>query len=118
MARGAAKQEALGHLHGVLTRVFQKTLDKYLAQMAVLDKFSNSDEEEFADEFLAAALAEMSEPSPAMLSAITKFLKDNEIAFDDEDVNKLSKTEEALNKRRAARSNVVQLTSLKAMGDE
>lgn len=118
MAKGAAKQEELGKLHSVLTRVFQRTLDKYLAQMAVLDKFESSDDPEFADDLLAAVIAEMGEPNPAMLSAITKFLKDNEIAFDDEDVGKLSRTEEALKSRREARTNVVQLTNLKAVGDE
>ena len=118
MAKGAAKQEALGGLHNVLTRVFQKTLDKYLADLAVLDKFQGSDDPDFADDFLVAALAEIKEPNPAMLGAISKFLKDNEIAFDDEDVDKLSKTEIALKARREARSNVTQLRLLPAVGDE
>ncbi len=115
MAKGAAKQEALGGLHSTLTKLFQKTLDRY---NQTLDSLEELDRDEVEDELLTELLSKGWEPNPAMLGAITKFLKDNEIAFDDEDVNKLSKTEEALKKRRDARTNVVSLTNLKAVGDE
>lgn len=116
MAKGAAKQEALGGLHRVLTTVFQKTLDTYLQKIEKEQELLNS--EDLEEEFLASLLEKGFEPNPAMLGAITKFLKDNEIAFDDADIDKLSKTEEALMKRREARSNVTQLRTLKAVGDE
>lgn len=115
MAKGAAKQEALGGLHSTLTKLFQKTLDNY---MLAADKIEELDAAGLEDEMLTELLSKGFEPNPAMLGAITKFLKDNEIAFDDEDVDKLSKTEEALKKRREQRSNVVQLSNLKAVGDE
>lgn len=116
MAKGAAKQEALGGLHKVLTTVFQRTLDNYIAKIEAEAKLLDSGDLE--DELLASILEKGFEPNPAMLGAITKFLKDNEIAFDDEDINKLSKTEQALKDRREARSNVTQLRTLKAVGDE
>lgn len=116
MAKGAAKQEALGGLHKVLTTVFQRTLDNYIAKIEAEAKLLNSDDIE--DELLASIMEKGFEPNPAMLGAITKFLKDNEIAFDDEDINKLSKTETALKARREARSNVTQLRLLPAVGEE
>jgi hypothetical protein len=116
MAKGAAKQEALGGLHKVLTIVFQRTLDTYLQKIEKEQELLCSDD--ISDELLAAIMDKGFEPNPAMLGAISKFLKDNEIAFDDEDVDKLSKTEIALKARREARSNVTQLRLLPAVGEE
>ena len=55
------------------------------------------------EEELVLALVELQEPNPAMLSAISKFLKDNDIGFDSEEVDALGETERRLAERREAR---------------
>ncbi len=116
MARGAAKEGDLGKVHSLITEVFTKVLDKYLRD---LDRVNTPpDAEDLSDELQAALSDAMAqEPNPAMLSAITKFLKDNSVSFDDEAVKGLSGLEAALEARRQNRSNVVALTTLKAVGD-
>lgn len=104
MAKGAAKEDALGKLHVTLTNVFIKVLEKYEADLTVSD-------EEIDDEVAETILA--TEPNPAMLSAISKFLKDNEIMYDTEELNKLSATERRLQELKQARgSKVVDLAGL------
>ena len=102
MAKGAATVETLGGLHSLLAKVFTKTLEKYLKELEVLDKLA--DGEEFEDELLVAMLAEMKEPNPAMLSALSKFLKDNDIGMDSDAVEELNSTERRLAESRARRA--------------
>lgn len=101
MAKGAATEKQLGAVHAMLARVFTKTLEKYEKQLDVLD---NLDRDTVAEDMLAV-ISELGEPNPAMLSAISKFLKDNDIGFDSEEVETLNSTERRLaeaRKRRAA----------------
>lgn len=99
MAKGAANEQSLGGLHSMLTRVFQKVLAKYEAQ---LDSLDNIDRDDVAEDILAM-IAEIAEPNPAMLSAIAKFLKDNDIGMDSEEVDELNATQRRLAERREAR---------------
>lgn len=99
MAKGAATEGTLGALHSQLARVFRLTLVKYERALEALDK-DPSDE---ISNDLIEALVEMQEPNPAMLSAISKFLKDNEIGFDSEELENLNSTQRRLQERRAAR---------------
>lgn len=92
MAKGAANEGALGKLHSKLATVFTKVLERYESK---LDELT---EDKLADEML-----EEFEPSPAMLSAIAKFLKDNEIGLDTEEVEKLNATERRLQEQREKR---------------
>jgi len=99
MAKGAANEKSLGGLHSALARVFTKVLEKYERNMSALDDIP-------ADEIEAEmlnTLIEMQEPNPAMLGAISKFLKDNDIGMDSEDVDKLNDTERRLAESRAKR---------------
>ena len=57
------------------------------------------------------------EPSPAMLSAISKFLKDNEITVDSAELNTLSAHEERLKNKKASRPNLQSITNLKVVGE-
>ena len=115
MAKGAATQSALGALHKKLAVVFERVLEKYIKRMEALETIDASDME---DEMLKELFEEGNEPNPAMLNAIAAFLKQNEIRFDDETVDRVSALQQSLNERREKRGNVVTLTQLKAVGDE
>lgn len=99
MAKGAAKEESLGRLHSHLANVFTKVLEKYERGLEALDAIPRDEVE--GD--LIEALMELSEPNPAMLSAISKFLKDNDIGMDTDEVEQLNATERRLAERREAR---------------
>lgn len=92
MAKGSAKEDALGALHAQLAVTFTRILEEYAERMEDVD---------------------FVEPSPAMMGAISKFLKDNSISFDTEEINQLSDTEQRLIARRNAREGLVNLTNLK-----
>lgn len=111
MATGAAKESQLGGLHSMLTRVFQKVLDKYERD---LDRIEAMSSEELGEE-----MADMlNEPNPAMLSAIAKFLKDNDIGMDSEAVDELNATQRRLADRREARKRAgINLSVVPAVGE-
>lgn len=109
MAKGASKETALGSLHVTLTKVFARVLEKYEKQMQALDTINPAD----LEEDMLSALMDMQEPNPAMLGAISKFLKDNEIMYDTEELTAMSAQERRLKDLRAARgSKVVSLQGL------
>lgn len=99
MAKGAAKEYTLGELHSQLARVFGLTLRKYERVLDVLEAESTDE----INEELVAALVDIQEPNPAMLSAVAKFLKDNNIGMDSEEIDALNSIERRLAERRAAR---------------
>jgi len=99
MSKGAANEYTLGALHSQLAKVFGLTLRKYERALEILDTESTDP----VSEDLVAALVEIQEPNPAMLSAVAKFLKDNDIGMDSEEINALNATERRLAERRAAR---------------
>jgi hypothetical protein len=105
MAKGAAREDKLGLLHSTLTRVFTRVLDRYLEQMEPVSNAALS--EEVTDEVL-----DLFEPNPAMLSAISKFLKDNEIMYDSEEIDQLSSTQRRLAEMKKKRGNVVTLDNI------
>jgi hypothetical protein len=109
MAKGAATETTMGTMHSLLAQIYIKTLEKYERQLVALDTIP---EGEFEAEMLEQLLA-IQEPNPAMLSAISKFLKDNDIMYDSEDVDKLSSQERRLQELRANRgAKVVSLRDL------
>lgn len=106
MAKGAANEHTLGKLHSHLARVFTKVLEKYERGMEAIDALPRDEvESELLEE-----LMKISEPNPAMLSAISKFLKDNDIGMDSDEVDQLNETErrlqEARKKRQASGMNL------------
>lgn len=109
MAKGAAKEKQLGALHAKITDVFIKVLSRYEER---LDKIESIDPDEFENEMLEELFNENAMPNPAMLSAVTKFLKDNEISFDTEKLAQLSDQERRLKERRDKRGTVVSLSTL------
>jgi hypothetical protein len=109
MATGAAKEKQLGALHSTITAVFIKVMKRYEER---LDKIETIDPSDFESEMLEELFSENAMPNPAMLSAVTKFLKDNEISFDNEKLAELSDQERRLAERREKRGNVVSLSTL------
>jgi hypothetical protein len=112
MAKGAAKEAALGGLHAQITNVFSKVMARYEQR---LDALEAPDLENIQADLLEELFDDAALPNPAMLGAITKFLKDNTIDFDNEQVEALSDQERRLADRRKNRGNVVGLTTLKAV---
>ena len=99
MAKKAAKEDALGELHSALTKVFQELLNQYEQEMH--------------------ANTNSPGPNPAMLAVITKFLKDNGIGMDSEEIEMLTSTERRLQERRAARKAAgINLSVVPLVGNE
>jgi hypothetical protein len=115
MAKGAATEKALGNLHAKLAAVFEKILLKYEQRLDAVDAVDPSDVE---DEMLKELLDEGAMPNPAMLNAIASFLKNNEIRFDDEQVDRISALKQGLEERRAKRQNVTELSRLRVVGED
>jgi len=101
MAKGAANEQVMGDLHQKVAQVFLRILDSYEKAAEIAD---------VADDAMAELLG--SGPNPAMMGAITKFLKDNDIAFDTEEIAQLSDIEQRLKARQLKRGNLVQLGQL------
>jgi tetrahydromethanopterin S-methyltransferase subunit A len=112
MAKHAATEQKLGALHSMLATVFTKTLDAYSKRLEAVDKIDISDMDELEADLVVALMDKGVEPNPAMLSAISKFLKDNEIMFDTEELHTLSTQEKRLQDMRKNRDNVVSLDKL------
>jgi len=113
MAKNSANEAALGTLHAKVAQVFQQVLETYEKRLAIANTVGNT--EELSETMLSALLDANLEPNPAMMGAITKFLKDNSIAFDTEEVTALSDTELRLAQRRKQRAKLIDLTTLKVV---
>jgi len=111
MAKGAANEAVLGDLHAKTAQVFTRILETYETRMRIAEVCGEVKEP--TETMLKALMDANLEPNPAMMGAITKFLKDNSIAFDTEQVEALSDTEQRLAARRRQRANLVNLTDLK-----
>lgn len=114
MSKGSATEQTLGNLHSKITAVFQRILERYEARLQAIEDI---DPDDIQDEIVRELFDEAVMPNPAMLSAVTKFLKDNEISFDTEQLDELGETERRLAERREKRSNVTTLSTLKVVGD-
>lgn len=102
MAKGAASGSRMAQLHSKVALVMIRVLETYLKNLDELDNRNLADTDE--DDLIAAALdAENLMPSPAMLSAITNFLKHNDITFEEEQVDKLRDLKDTLEDRRNSR---------------
>lgn len=115
MAKGAATEQKLGKLHDKVADIFARVLDTYHKRLDVADKI---DVDELEDEMIAELFADNITPNPAMLSAITTFLKNNEIRFDSEQVDNVSQLQKRLDARREQRKSAVDLRTLKVVGDD
>jgi len=130
MAKGSAKESQLGALHALLAQVFTKSLeavegDLTLAERARdialidLDDLDTEDALDVANALkkIAQTLGQGFSVNPALLSAVSKFLKDNEISFDEDEIEELSALEKRLqDKERKRRQGRTSLDSLPVTG--
>ena len=103
MASNAANEQELGDLHNITAKVLKQTLDVFdVAQKAYIltDGLAREANEE---EGIAALYVAPPVLAPAMLAAIIKFLKDNDITAAPEQGNEVSALEDALARKRARR---------------
>lgn len=114
MAKGAANEEAVGELHDIVTGLFKRVLKRYEGKLDAIEQLTKSDIE---DEVMSALL-DSYEPSPAMLSAVTKFLKDNEVTYDTEALDELGALQERLDARKRARPTLATVTDLPLTGTD
>jgi len=104
MARNASTEARMGSLHAKLTEIFIKILEKYDGQLSM----------ETAEDELMDAIGE---PNPAMLGAVAKFLKDNSISIETEELNELTAMEQRLKNKRKNRPNLASVTTLPLVAD-
>ena len=105
MTKQNATDKQLGELHGRLAEAMLRALDASEAAAALI--------EEYAAEMPGAVLEYMSKQaaaSPALLTAIAKFLKDNDITCAVEDSEQMTDLQRRLeNKQRKRVGNVTHL---------
>jgi len=126
MAKGAAKVETLGALHDAVAQLFIKVLHKMHKDLddamspkeVTLNEEGGIDKDALAEAVMAEALSD-GMPSPAMLAAITKFLKDNDIGYDAEVLEEMSALERQLQdkaRKRPAGLTLVDIPPVAADG--
>ena len=113
MAKGAANATQMGALHKTMTSILQKVLAAYEAR---LDKLAEIDMESMEQEMLAELFAQNIEPSPAMMGVVAKFLKDNSIEFEAEEVNELGAIQKRLQAKKANRPTFASVSDLEVQG--
>ena len=91
MAKGASTEARMGQLHNKLTELFVTVLGEY------------EDAPELAN--------------PAMLGAASKFLRDNSITLESEQLDELSAMEQRLADKKRSRPNLTTVTSLPLVND-
>ena len=110
MAKGASTEARMGTLHNKITELFIKVLSKYEDNLSAI----NNAEDEIMDGLMADGMM----PNPAMLGAITKFLKDNSIMLESEALDELSEMEERLASKKRNRPNLKSVTTLPLIANE
>ena len=115
MARVGAKIDRLGALHSKVAEIFLRVLEMYDANLTRLDNMAGDDalEEAFVEEVMKAGLL----PTPAMMAAVTQFLKHNNIEAEMEEVSKMTDLQRSLAERQKNRPNIVSLSSVKAANE-
>lgn len=104
----AATQSRMFLLHERVADMFLKIIEKHNKMMDVTDAMveGNLDTKAVSEEVLNAFIEQGAMPSPAMMSAITKFLKDNEVMFEREKLEEVSAQQKALEERKKSRPNL------------
>lgn len=97
-----ATDKLLGELHGKLAISMMRALEESDEAQVLLDLYTEDLPDEVFD-----FLQKKSQASPSLLTAITKFLKDNNITCAIEDSQELNELEERLSKKRRRVGNVI-----------
>ena len=108
MTKQKATDKELGELHALLARSMKDALQSSDEAKSILEACRNSGEDLPA--FVEAFLEKAATANPALLTAVAKFLKDNNITAAIEDSEEMSELQKRLKeKRRHSVDNVVQL---------
>jgi hypothetical protein len=116
MAKGAANEKALGELHTAITSIFKRILSGYETKLSMFEQMATDASSDLGEELVSELMAMSFEPSPAMLSAVTKFLKDNEVTYDSEQLDELGDLEKRLADKKRNRPNFNNVTELPLTG--
>lgn len=101
-----ANDKELGVLHGKLAKSMLAALDASEKAKILLDQYSH----ELPDE-VTRFLAQHADANPSLLTAVAKFLKDNQITCAMSDSEEMSELEKRLkNKKRVSIGNVTHIT--------
>lgn len=116
----AASQAKMKALHDRVATIFLAVLETYQKRLDVVEKLAAEvlDMEEVEAAIVAEVMKEGGLPSPAMMSAITKFLKDNEVLFERDQVDDLSATQKALQERLRNRPSLASLSIVPKVANE
>lgn len=108
----AASSAKMNALHDMTATVFIRVIERYITRLNSMDAVISGDVDvsNITDEVIASMFDESAMPSASMMSAITKFLKDNEVLFEKDKIDELSATKRALEERRASRPNLANLS--------
>lgn len=104
-----ATDTLLGELHGKLARSMLSALQTSDQAAALLEEYG-----EDLPGAVQAFLAKTADANPALLTAVSKFLKDNGITCAVEDNDEMSELEDRLRKKRERKTvgNVIPMTIL------
>lgn len=101
--KSGASENELSELHKKLAQSFSKQLDQSDRASVLLSEYGDE-----LPEAVVSFLEDVSTVSPALLTAVAKFLKDNEITCVVEETEEMSELASILqNKRRARVGNVI-----------
>lgn len=106
MAKGASTEKTLGRLHSLLANVYIKILTKYA------DELDAPKREVTADDLMAGLEAEGIKVNPGILAGCAKFLKDNEIMFDSEEIAELNSLQRRLEDKQKNRERTINLSNI------
>ncbi len=112
----AASSSTMNRLHDMTATVFIKVIERYLDRLNVQGAIASGDITDITDEVLSSMFDESTMPSAGMMSAITKFLKDNEVMFEKDKIEELSATKRALEEHRKNRPNLATLSIVPKVG--
>jgi len=96
-----ATEKQLSLLHGKVAESMSAALDQSSMAVYLIDKYGN----DLPDKVLSF-LNDCSNVNPSLLTAITKFLKDNNISVDIEGNDALSGLEESLARKKATVTSI------------
>lgn len=110
MTKQTATDKELSKLHKKVAKAMLQQLDDAEEAQKLLDRkyFDDEENEVFIPEDVRMFLKKCVSASPALLTAITKFLKDNEITCQVDESDEMSDLQKRLaNKQRKSVSNVI-----------
>ncbi len=104
----AATEHELSELHKKVAKALLRKLESSDQATILLAKYHDSDESQLPDD-VVEYLEEQMDASPALLTVITKFLKDNDITAVVDESKELSDLDKRLDEKRKRRVGSITL---------